>query len=72
MHGEFSKSPTTNKYEVITHTINILMFVNRLSKHMQGLGQMEVIGIAHVLKVILGVEIKLKMKKIVHIISNFQ
>ena len=48
------------------------MFVNRLSKHMQDLGQMEVIGIAHVLKVILGVEIKLKMKKIVHIVENFQ
>ena len=48
------------------------MFVNRLSKHMQDLGQMEVIRIAHVLKVILGVEIKLKMKKIVHIIANFQ
>ena len=39
---------------------------------MQGLGQMEVVRIAHVLKVILGVEIKLKMKKIVHIIANFQ
>ena len=48
------------------------MFVNRLSKHMQDFGQMEVIGIAHVLKVILGVKIKLKMKKIVHIVANFQ
>ena len=47
------------------------MFVNRLSKHMQDLGQMEVIGIAHVLKVILGVEIKLKMKKIVILLQIF-